>query len=360
MIIQDKINIRFERDKQIIVDNILSVFQIPPKAIILCGGYGRGEGAWYEDSKGEISPYNDYDIAVITETPFSRDTYKVLRKKIADEVGIRWIDIDCYTTQQINRFKPTIHNIDLYEGSTLLWGDSMWSKDYKSLDKTKIGREDLLKLYRTRMWTLLGSWVGNFHDIEGEDARFFRNQMAKSILASCDMRLIRLKKYNSSYRLRVESVCEFFPQEERICRLAKWAIKEKMNPSCEKLLKEEMMQLYYDAYTEFRDSFSFAMKDKARYYLTPTLTDSYIKYHTLHLAYCVYGRLRGMGNLVTKSHDLFIAQNYVLNAFRADGSHNKQYINVASGILQKWDYLNRQESDWDKIRIIVANARNNI
>lgn len=63
-----------------------------------------------------------------------------------------------------------------------------------------IGELDLDILYKTRMWTLLGSWSGPFRDIEGEDARFFRNQMAKCVLAACDMILIKNRAYSTSYK----------------------------------------------------------------------------------------------------------------------------------------------------------------
>ena len=75
MLTEESKIIRFKQDCQTLVDGILGALEEAPEAILLCGGYGRGEGAWYEDEAGNPSPYNDYDLAVITEKPFSRNKY---------------------------------------------------------------------------------------------------------------------------------------------------------------------------------------------------------------------------------------------------------------------------------------------
>jgi len=35
-------------------------------AVILCGGYGRGEGGWFMKD-GTFKPYNDYDLFLVFE-----------------------------------------------------------------------------------------------------------------------------------------------------------------------------------------------------------------------------------------------------------------------------------------------------
>ena len=156
MLTEESKNIRFKQDCQTLVDGILDALEEAPEAILLCGGYGRGEGAWFEDEAGNPSPYNDYDLAVITEKPFSRDKYSKLRKRLANEIGINWVDIDCYTKAQLSRMTSTIHNVDLFEASTVLWGNKDWKLGFKQPVASKIGKEDIIRLYTTRMWTFLG------------------------------------------------------------------------------------------------------------------------------------------------------------------------------------------------------------
>ena len=108
----------------ILAKGIVSAMQEPPQAIYLVGGYGRGEGAWYEDQSG-IHPYNDFDLAVITDKPLSHNKTEILRKELAKEVGIKWVDIDYYSIATLQSLTPTIHNVDLLEGGSLIYGEDV-------------------------------------------------------------------------------------------------------------------------------------------------------------------------------------------------------------------------------------------
>lgn len=162
-------------------------------------GIGRDEGSWYMDNNGIVCPYNDYDVAVISEYDIEYEQLQDLRKELAKQINIHWVDIDFYSPKSLLSLKPTIHNVDLLEASKLIWGEDYICRVPK-LDKRSIGEYDLDVLYRTRMWTLLGSWSGSFHDIQNDEARFFKNQMAKCVLAACDMILLKNHAYTTSYK----------------------------------------------------------------------------------------------------------------------------------------------------------------
>ena len=362
MITEKDKEIRLQHDMDIIVEGILGVLEGKPKAILLCGGYGRGEGAWYTDRDGNLCTYNDYDLAVITETPMSRGVYSLLRKELAEKVGIRWIDIDCYTPSQLHKMKSTIHNIDLLYASKVIWGDEQWNTKpfIPKLRKEEIGFFDIEKLYRTRMWTLLGSWEGDFRDLDPEETMFFRNQMAKCILASCDMRLVLEKEYETSYVKRVEKICALCPQDERLCKLARWAIHEKQNPSYEKMPAEAVKDFYDDVYNLFIDSSRLAFGNKSKYYLDPQKTKGYLLTHTLNVIMTIYGLLRGHKWYFAKRDDIFCAQNYVLLSYSSTGIYNSTYLKKASDILQKWNYIKEPLNSWPDLRTAVADARNRI
>lgn len=359
MISAQEKDIRLKKDTAIIVEGILSTMSSAPQTILLCGGYGRNEGAWFRNEVGEVCPYNDYDLAVITECPLSREAYSKLRKELASKVGIKWIDIDFYTSSQIKRMKATIHNIDLFYASKVLWGDENWADTYKTLDPVKIGKDDIIKLYTTRMWTFLGSFEGGFHDMNLVDSRFFRNQMAKAVLAACDMRIVALKKYTTSYKERVEIVTKEFSDNNSLTELAYWAIKEKTEPSNENISKDEMVQLYSNAYDLFSSSFEYAMGKEAGEFLQPDKTMNYFRFRTFYYLYVVYGWLKGY-SWISKSYEIMCAQNYVFRAYRDNEFYDINYLERASAILLKWKYINHMVSDWHQLRIIVANARNNL
>ena len=359
MLTEESINIRFKKDCQILVEGILGALDEAPEAILLCGGYGRGEGAWFEDAEGNPSPYNDYDLAVITEKPLSREKYSKLRKRLAKEIGINWVDIDCYSKLQLSRAKSTIHNVDLFEASTVLWGNKDWKKEFKQPVASKIGKEDIIRLYTTRMWTFLGSLGREVAKNDVDSSRFFCNQMAKAVLAGCDMRLVANKRYNTSYKERVSIVCKYYidiPENERLC---KWAISEKLHPSSNTLTAEDVHTLFNKAYSFFIDSMSYSMGKDADAFLNPDKTKRYQILHTNYPLILVYGYLRG-NKKIKKSNDIFLAQNYVLRAYSSTGNHNSEYLRKASDILMKYHYIEAPEIDWRELCRLTSNARNNI
>ena len=83
MISKELINIRLERDLQLIVNDILAALPKAPLAIVLYGGYGRGEGAWFINEAGEVSPYNDYDIDIISNERIDSSVISKLRQNLA-------------------------------------------------------------------------------------------------------------------------------------------------------------------------------------------------------------------------------------------------------------------------------------
>lgn len=356
-----RIQERFSKDTKIIVDTLLGSLTLKPIAILLYGGYGRGEGAWFEDNNGNIIPYNDYDIDVVTEEIISNNLKQELRKLLAIKIGIRWIDLGFISPETIKGYKSTIQNIDLKEASTLLYGDKSVYDLFPQMDKNKIGKFDVEKLYKTRIWTFLGSWSGNFHDLDVEESRFFKNQMAKAILASCDLLLIAKKRYVTSYKQRVEIVNKLYPSIISLQTLSNWAIKEKLNPSSESITLEEMINLYTDVRSLFCFSMSIAYKFRWFFLKTPSLTKLKMFYFTIEYPKTIIHKLLGQNCKNEKIVDILCAQNFTFWAWNNDTkSLNISYIKRASDILIKWNYIDSPISDWNELRIAVSNARNNI
>ena len=298
---------------RIIVDGVLKKMSEPPLAIYLVGGYGRGEGAWFEDETG-LHPYNDYDIAVLSDNPLRQDEVDTLRKELAEAVNISWVDIDFYSTSQIGKLKPTIHNYDLLYGSTLIYGEDYYKINELALDGERIGNSDILLLYRTRLWTFLGSWEGRFHDLSIVESRFFRNQMAKAVLAACDMRLVKLGKYTASYKKRVGIVLSEFNALGRFCELAEWALKEKLRPSSIVMSYEEMQTLYFDVKEVFLNSFQFSYPLAYPYFVNPYKTKQFYLLHTKHYLYRLYYTLKTGHYIFNRGLNIFYAMNFVFAA----------------------------------------------
>ena len=353
--------LKFERDMEYSVNKILDAYKGHselPELILLCGGYGRDEGAWYADDEGMPRPYNDYDFVVVSNNKLPANEYRLLRVEMANTIGINWIDINFYTPSYIKHLKNTIKNVDLVHASKVLYGDSSIIDSIK-VDPHRIGTYDTILLYKTRIWTFLGAWEGELCSLESEKSRFFRNQMAKGILAGCDLILIKDKKYTSSYVRRADIILGDYNFNRKYASLVKWAISEKMSPQACHMDKNEVEELYWGA----KDFFCYALRysDKALFYRSSHCKGikSYLICRTDVMLHIMYDFLKKHECRHAKELDVLCAQNFVFWA-NDHGKINQQYISNASKILRKWSYTNHDISDWDEIRYEVAKARNNV
>ena len=355
MINRENIQAKLIADIDIIVQGILQNMSQKPIAIYLCGGIGRDEGSWYMDNNGIVCPYNDYDVAVISEYDIEYEQLQDLRKELAKQINIHWVDIDFYSPKSLLSLKPTIHNVDLLEASKLIWGEDYICRVPK-LDKRSIGEYDLDVLYRTRMWTLLGSWSGSFHDIQNDEARFFKNQMAKCVLAACDMILLKNHAYTTSYKDKA-IIASKFSNDTTFEKLAKWPINEKLFPSNTSLSSEEMVSLYEAARSIFFKSFKYSMGEKANLYLDPDRTPELRRLNLKNVVVDIFGIFFKRYRRVKKEFEIFRAQNYAMHAY-CKGAINNEYVLKASNIMKRWHY--GAYSSWDELHEAVANARNNL
>lgn len=350
---------RIKRDMEIAVNEILHAYQNrdKPIAILLCGGYGRNEGAWYYE-QGKLHTYNDYDFAVIANSKLTITEYKELRVKIAHLVGIQWVDIAFYKPEYFNKLSSTIKNVDLIYASKLIYGDNSIIAR-KKIDADKIGISDIIKLYRTRVWTFLGAWKGPFRNLDIEESRFFLNQMAKAVLAACDMLLISQKRYTPSYQRRVEVVCSEFADNVDLCKYAKWAICEKMNPSTKELSKDEMEELYWNIKNVFCGSLQKVVQGFWKALGNTFRMKMFLAVHSDYLLHYMYDVFVRRTKRTPKSIDIFCAQSYIFLANNR-GELNESYLMRGAGILKKWGYIDELSSDWNYLREKAAWARNNL
>jgi predicted nucleotidyltransferase len=150
-------NRRLNSDIEIIRNIILQRFS-RIDAIILCGGYGRGEGSWIiEKSTKKVYPYNDYDLYIVTDMKLSLKKISEIENEISKKVGLRWIDIDTITKVKLTNLKPSIKNIDLKYASKIIYGDMNILKEIPDINPSNISTVDIETLYFTRLWTFMGS-----------------------------------------------------------------------------------------------------------------------------------------------------------------------------------------------------------
>jgi hypothetical protein len=204
-------------------------------SIILTGGYGRGEGTWIEKDDSYV-PYNDYDFIVILDynpetsgaRPLSIDT-----GDLAARLGISWVDVDFLSINKLKTLKSTVKNYDILHGSTIIYGDDRILKRARVISADQISTRDLYTYFNTRAYTVLCCLPKDkkLSDLGGDELQFFRNQLAKGLLAVMDCTLIsEYRFYCSSYVKRLEYYTKVSKNKEKVA-LFRWALNEKVDPS---------------------------------------------------------------------------------------------------------------------------------
>lgn len=234
-----RIQIKYEK---IIIKSVLS--HLKPNAIILYGGYGRNEGSWVLSELNEPQPYNDFDIALVYENKISVKINDAIIKSIKDKVKIKWVDLSQYRKLELKNLKNSILNYDFKYATKVIYGDEKIIDLIPDFKASKIPLKDIDILFKTRIWTLVGS-IGEFGicDMSSEDAMFFRNQMAKCILAVVDCNLILEQGYHHSYKERVE-IFKSYTVDKELKVLVDWALEEKLRPKQIFMSASEVSLLY--------------------------------------------------------------------------------------------------------------------
>ncbi len=223
-----KIDVVIERDLEFITDRIREA--LPVRAIVLGGGFGRGEGGVLITGTA-IRPVNDYDIFVVVSDLDGVD-FKPLSRSLAKQVKIRSIDLMPIRYSDLQQLSATQVHYDLKYGGTLLWGENILDQipPYRNSDVDHRSGKTLLL---NRMVCALEGFSENFvqHGINGEEKFFLVNQTGKVVSACVEALLMVKGKYHHSYIARRNIFDVEFAEWHRLRRLNSQATEFKLRPS---------------------------------------------------------------------------------------------------------------------------------
>ena len=345
-----------ERDIHRIKSALNSIRMI---SAILYGGYGRNEGSWIIENNGDCRPYNDYDILLVVREKIPAEQIERLRKDLAKQIGIRWVDIGQKTPAELKKLKPSIYNYDLKYASKVIQGDSNILNLIPEIDAAKLPLKEGETLFFTRLWTLLGSLDEKGFSVErvGEESRFFRNQMAKAILAVVDVLLLQKGAYHPSYKERVKRVNKLYPEKKNLCDLAEWALEEKLFPKAPDMTVDEIKKLYQKVHRHFfNEMYGLLTKYYRRNIDNPKGIERHLKWGAINI-------IKRIGWIVLRKNmnwerriAVNLAQSYIAAAFNNNTNYNEFFQKGISYIR----YLDRSfsvNSSWNKARVRVAELR---
>ena len=348
----------FRQHKDLIIKAIEKAF-IKLKAIILYGGYGRDEGSWIIESDGSCRPYNDYDILLVVENKISAEQIDSLCKYLARQIGIRWVDIGQNTSVELKKLHPSIYSYDLKYASKVIQGDPSVLEHIPEMDPAKLPLKEGEVLFFTRLWTLLGSLdeKGFRVDRKSEESRFFRNQMAKALLAVVDVLLLQKRAYHPSYKKRVKRLSELYPPKRDLIKLAEWALEEKLFPRTPYMKAREIQQLYQKVhYYFFSEMYNLLTYYYGQNIDNPKAIEKNLKWAPINL-------IKRIGWIILRRNlnwerRIFVnlAQCYIAAAFNS-GSNFKEFLDKGMKYIRRIDSSFPEISSWDEARVRVAELR---
>lgn len=174
------------------------------KALILGGGYGKGEGGVFDESGGQ-RPYNDYDLFVITS-----GTDKKLRRSLdlsLTNIGHKLttalnIEVDfgaCTEEKSLADMPYHLRWMELALGHKVLFGPEDILAALPDFDEAQVPTIEIEKLLINRGAGLLLAGEKLTKGIETEeDRQFVYRNLRKADQALGDVTLMLLGKYNSS------------------------------------------------------------------------------------------------------------------------------------------------------------------
>lgn len=195
---------------------------IPPgklEALVLGGGYGRGEGGVLKTEAGD-RPYNDLEFYVFlrgnrlwNERRFSRPL-RELGRQLSPAAGLH-VEFKADSLARLRRSPVTMFSYDLVAGHRALAGNRFIFRGCEHhLDAGKIPLAEATRLMMNRCSGLLFAREKLIHKpFTDDDADFVGRNIAKAQLAFGDAVLTVFDQYHWSCRERHKRLQEFSPPE---------------------------------------------------------------------------------------------------------------------------------------------------
>lgn len=328
-------------------------------AIVLYGGFGRNEGSWYQDDRGTWRPYNDIDTCIITHKKADESRVRDLENRLAREVGIRWVDISQFHPSELTKLRPSIQNYDYRYASRVIDGNPDVLRRMPEMDARHLPIKEVQTLYFTRLYTLLGSLdeSGIDQDIEDEPSRFFRNQMAKAVLAVVDVLLLRKNAYHHSYKTRVDRVGELYSQKPTLIELSQWALQEKLFPKAISMSSKEVRQLYGSVHSLFLDEMYRGLEYRfARSVTCPQDIEYCMKRHPVSCVKRLCRLIKHRNLQPERKLAIMLAQSYIAAAW-TPSAINEPVLNRGVELLGRVDGSLGTGLTWNQARVEVARLR---
>ncbi len=208
------------------------------RAVVLGGGYGRGEGGATPDGK----PYNDLDFFVIGKPPGSAEFFRELSRKWGEVLGI---DVDFHPAASLGELYAnagTLMMQELFAGYRVVYGDPGILADAPVLPFAKLPWREGARLLLNRGTGLL---LARRRLESGGDPEFVRRNLHKAALGCGDALLIARHAYRRCGVDRLAAILDTCPGTALAAAYEK-ALDYKYTPTPENTVTAEHLSVEWD------------------------------------------------------------------------------------------------------------------
>jgi len=273
-----KINAKVQADLEIITARVAELLGDRLYALLLCGGFGRGEGSVVVDGKG-VHIVNDYDFTVVLNAK-NRFHYLKLYKEVhaplerlavelAAELDIKQVDL---SPKPLSYFTGNqglkIENYEVKMGHVLLYGDRDPTQDMPAWQAADIPLFEGTWLFRNRGAGLLLAALyfmdgGEMPDSKKEN---FIIECTKAHLAMGDAALLYNRRYHHLYHKRYDIMenldISAIPAGEDVRARYRAALNQKLSPEFDRYLQRDMRKWWFDVTDSFEQFFKFYEQER--------------------------------------------------------------------------------------------------
>ena len=186
------------------------------KAIVLLGGYGRGEGTPLSVNGVEM-PFNDYDLVVVS-SHYSRGFTQRIRQLeplLTEQLGIP-VDLYPHTFYTLKRAERSLLNYEMQRGHRVIWGSSkvLSMMPEISLKNLSLSEGTRLLMNRGKLLLDMDCRLSSSVALSDEEAIHFRKFLWKNHLAFGDCLLLANNAYDVLYQVKEKVIDKFRATEQ--------------------------------------------------------------------------------------------------------------------------------------------------
>lgn len=256
------IDAKIEKDQEYINSKVLGLLGNHVHSILLCGGFGRGEGSVVVQN-GKIHIVNDYDFTVVLKERNRLRYTKLYKKfhapleqlavKLADELEIKQVDLALKPLSHFKKIKTLrIENYEVKKGNILIYGDKNPTKEMPDWDASDIPLFEGTWLFRNRGAGMLIAALYFLCDggIPEEKKENFVIECNKAQLAMGDSILLLKGLYHHLYNERLKRIKKLDISDilagKKIMANYREALEQKLRPDFKKFYQRDLVEWWFD------------------------------------------------------------------------------------------------------------------